>query len=47
MDHVRKRIPDLSGIYPQFKSKSFEPLQACDFVAWEQRAVVKKRLANR
>jgi hypothetical protein len=47
MDHVRKRIPDLSGIYPQFKSKSLEPLQACDFVAWEQRAVVKKRLANR
>jgi hypothetical protein len=47
MDLVRRRVPNLAGIYPQFKPKSLEPLQACDFVAWEQRDVVKKKLENR
>ena len=37
MDQVRKRAPELAGIFPQFKPKSLEPLQACDLAAWEQR----------
>ena len=46
MDNVRRRAKELGGIYPQFKPKSLEPLQACDFVAWEQRYVVTKKLKN-
>jgi hypothetical protein len=36
----------LGGAKPQFESKDLAPLQACDFVMWEQFNLVKNRLKN-
>jgi len=46
MEYVKRQSPTLAGIYPQFKTKDHESLQACDFLAWEPRYLVKKRLTN-
>jgi hypothetical protein len=37
---------DLECIYPVFKPKRFEPLQAADFAGWAKRYAVKQALAG-
>jgi hypothetical protein len=36
----------LGGVKPSFESKDLAPLQACDFVMWEQFNVAKDRIKN-
>lgn len=46
LDWVREAAGDrlAEQVYPTFKPKSLEPLQAADFAAWEQRFVVSRRV---